>query len=150
MRTPTPEDELMQENCRLSLRSRLSSGHVLAFSSTFAMTSSGLEANLKAASLELKTKSFSSCFRNPMCGFPAKDVAFRRKPESDTGAKLQTLLLIPHVHDGNNTWEKKSVFGHERVSAESIILQRQLVKPGSCFGQEPFLSLHLSRIDALS
>lgn len=72
------------------------------------------------------------------------------KPESGKGAKLQTPLLVPHVHDGNNTWEKKSIFGHKRVSAESIVLQRQLVKSGSCFGQEPFLRLHLSRIDALS
>lgn len=45
----------MLENCRLSRRSRLSSGDAWAFSSTFRMVSSGLEANFKAASLELKT-----------------------------------------------------------------------------------------------
>lgn len=54
-RSLTPEEELMSENCRLSRRSRFSSGDALAFSSTFRMVSSGLEANLRAASLELKT-----------------------------------------------------------------------------------------------
>lgn len=42
------------------------------FSSTLVTNSSGLEENFKAASLELKANSLSSCFRTPIDGLPAK------------------------------------------------------------------------------
>lgn len=54
------------------------------------------------------------------------------------------------VYDGKNTWEKKPVFGHERVPTESVILQWQLVKSDRGLGQQPLLRVHLSRNNALS
>lgn len=53
------------------------------------------------------------------------------------------------THDEKNTWEKKPVPGHERVPAESVVLQRQLVKSDRGLGQQPLLRLHLGRDDAL-
>lgn len=53
------------------------------------------------------------------------------------------------MHEEKNTWEKKPVLGHERVPAESVVLQRQLVKSDRGLGQQPLLRLHLGRNDAL-
>lgn len=59
------------------------------------------------------------------------------------------LDSLNFVYDGKNTWEKEPVLGYKRVPAESIILQRQLVKSDRGLWQQPLLHVHLGRNDAL-